>query len=244
MVARRCAQGASRRSSRQPTRRSTCALVRATLLTPTPRRVIRLKGRCCAVHAAWCGNGVARQLRAFRAGFVDIVPCGIESAFASFTPEESLDIVCGAAVSWDEATLRACVVPAPAPPTYESDEDHFEWLIAELLGAHFSTATNACQYLRRIRLVAYRDGGAGALSLPELRHGAPSIARGRSAQPASAPRGRRRGDGRGRRLSASAGEHGAWRPRHNEAERTHHRRCIERRGERPASDAESAHERG
>ena len=85
---------------------------------------------------------MARQLRAFRAGFVDVVPCGIESAFASFTPEESLDIVCGAAVSWDEATLRACVVPAPAPPTYESDEDHFEWLIAELLGAHFSTATN------------------------------------------------------------------------------------------------------
>ena len=50
---------------------------------------------------------MARQLRAFRAGFVDIVPCGIESAFASFTPEESLDIVCGAAVNMFDTVVSS-----------------------------------------------------------------------------------------------------------------------------------------
>ena len=87
----------------------------------------------CEVHDAWCGGGVARQLLAFRAGFADIVPAGMDVTFASFTAAEVSDMICGAAISWDEATLRACIVPAPAPPTYEVGEDHMEWLIAELL---------------------------------------------------------------------------------------------------------------
>lgn len=86
-----------------------------------------------SVHDAWCGGGVAQQLVAFRAGFADIVPAGIDITFASFTAAEVSDMICGAAISWDEATLRACIVPAPAPPTYEVGEDHMEWLIAELL---------------------------------------------------------------------------------------------------------------
>jgi len=86
-----------------------------------------------AVHSAWCGEGVARQVAAFRAGFDEIVSAGIDATFRSFTAEEAADMICGAAITWDEATLRACIVPAPAPPTYEVGEDHLEWLIAELL---------------------------------------------------------------------------------------------------------------
>lgn len=86
-----------------------------------------------AVHSAWCGEGVARQVAAFRTGFDEIVSAGIDATFRSFTAEEAADMICGAAITWDEPTLRACIVPAPAPPTYEVGEDHLEWLIAELL---------------------------------------------------------------------------------------------------------------
>lgn len=108
----------------------------AALIDGGERKLLTRENACeylRAVHNAWCNEGVVRQVAAFRMGFGDIVPAGIDATFSSFTAEEVTDMICGSAINWDEATLRACIVPAAAPPTYEVGEDHMEWLIAVLL---------------------------------------------------------------------------------------------------------------
>jgi hypothetical protein len=92
---------------------------------------------------AWFGEGVVLQAAAFRSGFHAVAEGGLGCLEAFITPEvrtgltpnyqitpsfdvrvrcllpQVLLLGCGAAIAWDEATVRECVVPAAQPPTYE-----------------------------------------------------------------------------------------------------------------------------
>lgn len=99
------------------------------------------------MYDRWLGSGVERQMEAFRAGFAEVVPLGLASIIGDFSTDEVVDMLCGAAVSWDERTLRECVVPAPQPPTYSSGDPEFEWLISELLQLTPSARSNFLNFV-------------------------------------------------------------------------------------------------